>query len=150
MPLSSERYYVGSVSDSTTTIFLSSDMTNAGVPAKIELSGEDAFDDITGETVTEASDGNIHTQAIIAGVVGVRFEIKILFCPEALFAALVSMLEGTRGTNASVRVHLTSVKREIDVQAIANGNGWLSTGKFSGSVIQDVVTRLISTGAGGA
>jgi hypothetical protein len=149
MPPTSERYYTGSLSLGDVVVWLTSDMSDTGLPARIELSGDDAFEDIIGETITEASDGAVHSQAVIVGVVGIRFEIKILFCPQTLYDALVSMITATRGTGAQARVQLTSVKREIDCQAIANGNNWLSTGRFSGSVIQDVTIRLISTAGGG-
>jgi hypothetical protein len=148
MPPTSERYYVCSLSLGETTIWLTSDQTEDGLPARIELSGDDAFEDIIGETDTEASDGTIHSQSVIVGVVGVPFDIKMLYCPQAHYDALVSMLSGTRGTGATARVQLASIKREIDVQAKARGNNWLSTGSFSGGVIRDVTLRLISTGAG--
>jgi hypothetical protein len=145
MPPSSERYYVGQVGD----VWLTSDQTETGVPCKLELTNDDLFADDYGMTATVASDGQLHSQSVALNSAAIPFEIKILWCPAALYNALISLLVATRSTSATVRVQLSSVKRTIDVLAKANGNGWLSTGSFSGGVIRDVVFRLISTGAGG-
>lgn len=143
--MSTGRFYTGQIDG----IFLTSDGTAEGTPAKLEVTGDDGFVDDIGETITPAADGSLHAQAIdLPPGSGRAFEIKILFCPAALLTSLETIIKATRGTNTTVRVQLSSVKREIDVQAKANGNGWLSTGKFSGEVIQDVTFRLISTGPG--
>jgi len=145
--MASERYYTGQIGD----IHLTSNGTAEGTPAKLEVTGDDQFADDIGETITTAADGTLHAQAIdLPPGSGRAFEVKILFCPAALLTSLEDAIKATRGTDATVRVQLSSVKREIDVEAKANGNGWLSTGKFSGDVINDVTFRLISTGAGGA
>jgi len=141
------RYYTGSVDE----IYLTSNGKENGTPAKIEVTGDDLFVDDIGETITPGADGTVHSQAVDLPPAGGRaFEIKIFFCPAALKESLETAIKATRGTDETVRVQLSSVKRVIDVQAKANGNGWLSTGKFSGDVINDVTFRLISTGAGGA
>ncbi len=145
---SSERFYVGSLSDGTATVWLTSDMTADGLPAKLDVSGDDGFADDYGATVTQAADGTVHVQGVALNQASIAFEIKLLFCPADLKAALETLLAPTRHTSATVRVQLASVKREIDVQVRANGNNWLATGAFSGGIIRDVVLRLISVGPG--
>jgi hypothetical protein len=145
--MSSGRFYIGQIG----AIYLTSDGSAEAKPAKIEVTGDDGFVDDIGETITTAADGALHAQAVdLPAAAGRAFEIKILFCPSELLASLEDAIKATRGTEETVRVQLSSVKRVIDVQAKANGNGWLTTGKFSGDVINDVTLRLISTGAGGA
>lgn len=144
--MSSGRFYTGSIAG----IFLTSTGTAEGTDAKIEVTGDDGFVDDIGETITSAADGTVHAQAVdLPPGAGRVFEIKLLFCPAVLKESLETAIKATRGTDATVRVQLSSVKRVIDVQAKANGNGWLSTGRFSGSIIEGVTFRLISTGAGG-
>lgn len=145
--MSSERYYIGRIGG----IHLTSTGTADGTPAKLEITGDDGFVDDIGETITTGPDGTLHSQAVdLPPGSGRAFEVKILFCPAVLLTSLEDAIKATRGTDETVRVQLSSVKRVIDVQAKANGNGWLSTGRFSGSIIEGVTFRLISTGAGGA
>lgn len=148
---SSERFYVGFVqADGAPPVWLTSDQTESGVAAKIEVGGDDAFDGADyGMTITPASNGAIHSQAVELNFAGVEFDFKILFCPSALLSALRSAIAPTRFSSATVRVRLVSVKRTIDVYAKANGNAWISTGSFSGSMVRDVTLRLVSTAPAG-
>ncbi len=147
----SERYYTCAITPpSAPAIYVTSTGALGGVPCKLDETRDDNFVDDIGETITPAADGTIHSQSVELPVAaGREFEINILFCPATLKESLEDALRATRGTSATVRVQLSSVKRVIDVQAKANGNGWLTTGKFSGSIINDVTIRLISTGSGG-
>ena len=147
MPESS-RFYVGFIQGAgSDPVWLTSDGTETGTAAKLELSGEDQFDGgAYGLAITPAASGAIHRQAVALDFAGIAFEIKILFCPSALLSLLRAALEPTRHSAATARVFLSSVKREIDVLAVANGNDWLSTGSFSGTMIRDVTLRLLSTG----
>ena len=138
------RYYSGQIG----AVYLTHDGTASGVPCRLEVTGDDAFSDDLGETITVAADSTLHSQSIVLNKRARELEIKILFCSTALYASLQTAVQATRGTTATVRVQLSSVKRVIDVLAKANGNNWLSTGKFSGTVIQDVTLRLVSVGPG--
>jgi type 1 fimbria pilin len=142
------RYYTGSVSDNDeTTIYLTSDGTAEGTPCKIEVSGDDAFADDASVNVNYGADGSPHFQSAALNKKGISFEIKILYCPVDVKDSLDALIAPTRSTSATVRVRLNSIKRDIDVQAKAAPQ-WTSTGAWSGDIINDVVYRFISTGAG--
>jgi len=108
--MTSGRYYTGRIGDT----YLTSDGTAAGLPAKLDVSGDDQFVDDLGETITTAAGGTLHSQVIDLNMAGRAFEIKILFCPAALKESLETTIRATRGTNETVRVQLSSIKRVID------------------------------------
>jgi len=138
------RYYTGQIG----SVYLTSDGTPTGVPCKVEVVGDDQFADDLGETLTLAADATPHSQSIVLNKKGRTLEVKILQCPAAVKTSLETLVASTRGTSGTVRLQLSSVKRVVDVLAKANGNNWLSTGKFSGSYVSDVTLRLVSVGPG--
>jgi hypothetical protein len=138
------RYFTGRIGDT----YLTSDGTAAGLPAKLDVSGDDQFVDDIGETITTAADGTLHSQAIDLDMAGRVFEIKILFCLPSAQSEPRNSFARHAGTSSTVRVQLVSVKCTIDVKPKRTANGWITTGKFSGSIINDVTLRLISLGPG--
>ncbi|MGB7925600.1 MAG: hypothetical protein WCF57_20345 [Pyrinomonadaceae bacterium] len=137
------RYFTGRIGD----IFLTSDGTESGIPCRIEVEGSDAFADDVAVGVTYGADGSPFFQAVTLNKKGVQFEIRIAYCPSSLKDSLDALIAATRSTSATVRVRLNSIKRDIDVQA-KGAPAWTSTGAWSGDIVQDVVYRFISTGAG--
>lgn len=142
-----DRFATGKIG----SVFLTSDGTEEGIPARVRVEGQELFASARVVAPTVALDFTVHAQVAARGVRSNEFLVILEFCPEALLAAIETLLEAALADLSTVRVQIAHLVT-FDVMALPlmQERKLFTVDSRSGGIAKNVRFKFISVSPGGA